>query len=288
MKNELCPKCQNHHEPGLAVCPTRVGLGVAQVSSSVASAEEATAPPPAPPEESPLLPEKEEQAPPPLATPSVFASLPGPEEKPEPSLLTSTDAVVMPPRRGAEKVYGPFVALFFRARAWAAPYLAGRGKFVAAGAGVILLLLLVWVVWPSDTEQTPLKDAPLFAGTETESSSQNAASTPDEAPAPEENVTLQVQATPEGVRVFPWVDGELWPAQEAPCDLKVPKGAPVELTFAAPGHNPKQVSLVANADQPVKASLTARNEKSSTGKSGSRTSRQGGKSSGGGFFPGSR
>lgn len=286
MANPICPKCQGDHDPALLICPTRAGFAAARVIPPVAaSAPRPEAANPAPqPEAAPVDEEKATTAlprasvpalAPPLDPPSVL--MPPREGQPSSQkiLPTVTAGAALPPRHGAEKFYGPLLELFYRAKAHP------QARIIGAGAGGVLLLLLGLLIWPSDEEPAkadvpaPAPSAPLFAGPEVPSSFA--------APAAEDTVVLHVVASPEGAQVLAYVDGAPREMQEAPFDLSVPRGAKVELNFSAAGHNPKQLTLTAEKEKEVKASLTERGKAS--GSTGGGTRRPGG-GGGGGFAPG--
>lgn len=319
MAVEKCPKCQTEHDLSLPTCPKSAASRVLPPTKAPSANPEAptsVAPPPAakptvlmtaPAEEkkevvvtpAPTISEAPTTAKETSDVPieGLFASLkaaqekaaestPPPAPKPSTELKTSTEAVVMPPKQGAEKVLAPALSLLEKGKT----LIKGREKIAAGIGGGVVLLLLVWLLWPSTkptAPSVPVVDSKLF-------SSNNVAGDPPAEPTSEESptdttelVTLKIESNPEGALALVWLNENPINAGPTPCEVQVPKDSEVEVTFAAYGYEPKQKIARAN-DGSVKANLTAAGAKGNPPKKSSGTKSGGTKKTSGGhsFGPG--
>lgn len=115
-------------------------------------------------------------------------------------------------------------------------------------AGIVALILISWLISPSQAPAVAvvaptLANSPLF--TQTPPATENA-----------DGVSLQLSSTPTGARVVCFVGGEPVEVEPTPSTLTVAKGAQVELTFVAPGYEPKQKVVSADKEQAVAVTLS--------------------------------
>lgn len=139
-------------------------------------------------------------------------------------------------------------------------------KMLGAGIGGVLALFLIsWLTWPSQAPTvevvTPPKlqekppESPLFTNSPTN-------------PTNNTEVVLQLKSTPANARVLGFVAGEAVEVGPTPSELRVPKGAQVELTFVSSGYTPQQKVITAEKDQQeINVTLTEQGKKPS-GRSG--------------------